>query len=163
MSRQEKTLRMTFLMTPDMANFSGKVHGGQILKLLDQVAYACAARYCREYVVTASLDHVYFKEPILVGELATFLAHVNYTGRTSMEVGIRVETEDLRTYERRHVISCYFTMVAKGEDGQSVPVPPLAITSERERMLFEAGKMRKEMRQEIIERNHLLHVGIPDD
>src|ERR1019366_2030132 len=82
MSKQEKSLFMTFLMTPDMANFSGHIHGGSILKLLDQVAYACAARYCKNYVVTASLDQVIFKEPIKVGELVTFRANVNYVGRT---------------------------------------------------------------------------------
>src|SRR5262245_56549425 len=83
MSKQEKTLFMTFLMTSDMANFSGHVHGGTILKLLDQAAYACAARYCKNYVVTASLDQVIFKELITVGELVTFKANVNYVGRTS--------------------------------------------------------------------------------
>jgi acyl-CoA hydrolase len=162
MSKQEKTLHMTFLMTPDMANFSGNVHGGAILKLLDQVAYACAARYSKNYVVTAALDLVIFNAPIRVGELVTFKANVNYTGGTSMEVGVRVEAEDLLSKEKRHTNSCYFTMVAKGPDGKSCPVPPLEIESENERRLFEAGKMRREMRKEIIERNRALHVGIPD-
>ncbi len=162
MSKQEKTLFMTFLMTPDMANFSGNVHGGAILKLLDQVAYACAARYCKNYVVTASLDQVVFKEPIKVGELVTFKANVNYVGRTSMEVGIKVIAENLTTQESRHTNSCYFTMVAKKEDGSICEVPPLKIETEIERRLFEAGKMRKEMRREIMERNKALHVGIPE-
>jgi acyl-CoA hydrolase len=83
-------LTMTVLMTPDMANFSGNVHGGIILKLLDQVAYACASRYAGQYVVTLSVDQVMFREPIHVGEMVTFLASVNFTGRTSMEVGIKV-------------------------------------------------------------------------
>ena len=161
-SKQEKSLFMTFLMTPDMANFSGHVHGGSILKLLDQVAYACAARYCKNYVVTASLDQVIFKEPIKVGELVTFRANVNYVGRTSMEIGIKVIAENLTTQEARHTNSCYFTMVARKEDGTLCPVPPLVIETEVERRLFEAGKMRKEMRQEIMERNKTLHVGIPD-
>jgi acyl-CoA hydrolase len=162
MSGQEKSLFMTFLMTPDMANFSGHVHGGAILKILDQVAYACAARYCKSYVVTASLDQVIFKEPIQVGELVTFKANVNYVGRTSMEIGIKVVAENLTTKEDRHAISCYFTMVAKGADGKAAEVPPLEIKTELERRLFEAGKMRKEMRDEIIERNRKLHVGMPD-
>ena len=81
MANQEKTLQLTVLMTPDMANFSGKVHGGSLLKLLDQAAYACAARYCKSYVVTLSLDQVIFKESINVGELVTFYANV-----TSIEV-----------------------------------------------------------------------------
>jgi acyl-CoA hydrolase len=162
MSEQEKSLYMTVLMTPDMANFSGNVHGGAILKLLDQVAYACAARYCKSYVITASLDQVIFKEPIKVGELVTFKANVNYAGRTSMEVGIKVIAENLETRAQRHTNSCYFTMVAMGEDGKPRQVPPLQIETEIERRLFEAGKMRKQMRQEIIERNKALHVGIPD-
>lgn len=153
---------MTFLMTPDMANFSGNVHGGSLLKLLDQVAYACAARYCKNYVVTASLDQVNFKEPIKVGELVTFQANVNYVGRTSMEVGIKVIAENLTTKAVRHTNSCYFTMVARGEDGSPRTIPPLEIETEVERRLFEAGKMRKEMRKEIMERNKALHVGIPD-
>jgi acyl-CoA hydrolase len=162
MSAQEKSLFMTFLMTPDMANFSGHVHGGALLKILDQVAYACAARYCKSYVVTASLDQVIFREPIQVGELVTFKANVNYVGRSSIEVGVKVVAENLTTHESRHTISCYFTMVAKGADGQSREVPPLVLETELDRRLFEAGKMRKEMREEIIERNRKLHVGMPD-
>jgi acyl-CoA hydrolase len=165
MSAQEKSLFMTFLMTPDMANFSGNVHGGNILKILDQVAYACAARYCKNYVVTASLDQVIFKEPIKVGELVTFKANVNYVGRTSMEVGIKVVAENLTSQDKadkgsRHTISCYFTMVARNIDGTSCEVPPLEIETDLDRRLFEAGKMRKELRNEIIERNRLLHEGI---
>ena len=89
MSAQDQTrfLSMTVLMTPDMANFSGNVHGGAILKLLDQVAYACASRYAGQYVVTLSVDQVTFKQPIHVGELVTFLAAVNHTGTSSMEIG----------------------------------------------------------------------------
>ena len=89
----QSELTMSVLMTPDMANFSGNVHGGAILKLLDQVAYACASRYSGSYVVTLSVDKVNFKEPIYVGELVTFLASVNHVGRTSMEVGVRVDAE----------------------------------------------------------------------
>src|SRR3954462_7245953 len=105
-------LTMTVLMTPDPANFAGNVHGGHILKLLDQVAYACASRYAARYVVTVSVDQVTFRERIHVGELVTFLASVNHTGRSSMEVGIRVVAENIRSQARRHVNSCYFTMVA---------------------------------------------------
>jgi acyl-CoA hydrolase len=112
--------------------------------------------------VTASLDQVIFKEPIEVGELVTFQANVNYVGRTSMEIGIKVLAENLTSKESRHAISCYFTMVAKDADGKAAEVPPLKIETELDRRLFEAGKMRKEMRDEIIERNRKLHVGIPD-
>ncbi|MDR0996958.1 MAG: acyl-CoA thioesterase, partial [Zoogloeaceae bacterium] len=114
-------LAMTVLMTPDMANFSGNVHGGAILKLLDEVAYACAARYAGSYVVTLSVDRVTFKEPIHVGELVTFLASVNYVGHSSMEIGIRVEAHDILKKVKRHTNSCYFTMVAVGEDGKPHP------------------------------------------
>jgi acyl-CoA hydrolase len=105
---------------------------------------------------------VIFKEPIRVGELVTFKANVNYVGRTSMEIGIKVVAESLTEKVSRHTNSCYFTMVAKGDDGRPVPVPPLEIETEIERRLFEAGKMRKQMRHEIMERNKSLHVGIPD-
>jgi len=94
-------LSMTVLMSPDMANFSGNVHGGAILKLLDQVAYACASRYASRYVVTLSVDRVLFLQAIHVGELVTFLASVNYTGKSSMEVGIKVIAENIRTQEVR--------------------------------------------------------------
>src|SRR6476620_1271889 len=90
-------LQMTVLMTPDTANFAGNVHGGHLLKLLDQVAYACASRYAGRYVVTVSVDQVTFREPIFVGELVTFLASVNYTGTSSLEVGIKVIAENIRT------------------------------------------------------------------
>ncbi len=162
MSKQQKTLTMTVLMTPDMANFAGNVHGGALLKLLDQVAYACAARYCKSYVVTASLDHLRFNEVVKVGELVTFLAHVNYTGKTSMEIGVKVLTQDLHTDAQRHACSCYFTMVAMGDDGKSRQVPALECNTEVERALFEAGRMRREMRKEMIERNRALHVDVDD-
>jgi len=162
MSKQEKSLHMAILMTPDMANFSGKVHGGAILKLLDQVAYACAARYCKSYVVTISLDQVTFKEPIKVGELVTFRANVNYVGKTSMEVGVKVIAENLQTKEKRHTNSCYFTMVAMGEDGKPMRVEPLQIENEFEQKLFQAAIMRKEMRKEIMERNKQITSSIPD-
>ena len=105
-------LTMTVLMTPDMANFSGKVHGGALLNLLDRVAFSCASRYSGRYAVTLSVDQVTFKQPIEVGELVTFRASVNHTGRTSMEIGIRVEAENIRSGTRRHTNSCYFTMIA---------------------------------------------------
>src|SRR5215217_4152585 len=95
-------LSMTVLMTPDTANFAGNVHGGHILKLLDQVAYACASRYAARYVVTLSVDRVIFRQPIHVGELVTFLASVNHTGTTSMEVGVKVLTENIRARSVRH-------------------------------------------------------------
>lgn len=146
-------LSMTILMTPDMANFSGNVHGGHILKYLDQVAYACASRYAGHYVVTLSVDQVIFREPIHVGELVTFLASVNYTGRTSMEIGIKVVTEDIRRKVVRHTNSCYFTMVALDDAGKPVPVPPLVPTNDEERKRYEAARERRLLREEMSRRH----------
>ncbi|MGZ5007409.1 MAG: acyl-CoA thioesterase [Methylobacter sp.] len=163
MAKQEKSLTMTVLMTPDMANFSGNVHGGSLLKLLDQVAYACAAKYCKKYVVTAALDQVFFKQQVHVGELVTFYAHVNYVGHSSMEVGVKVVAEDLRTDKKRHTTSCYFTMVAMDENGKTVEVPRLQLDNEVEIKLYEAAKLRKKIRQENLEKSRALHVDLSQD
>lgn len=141
-------LSMTVLMTPDTANFSGNVHGGTILKLLDQVAYACASRYAGCYVVTLSVDQVMFRQPIYVGELVTFLAAVNYTGSSSMEVGIKVVAEDIRSQESRHVNSCFFTMVAVDDARKPVPVTPLRPFSPEEKRRNSAAIVRKDLRRE---------------
>ena len=163
MTQQEKTLTMTVLMTPDMANFAGNVHGGSLLKLLDQVAYACAAKYCKNYVVTAALDQVFFKQNVNVGELVTFYARVNHVGRSSMEIGIKVFAENLRTHVRRFTTSCFFTMVAVDENGKSVPAPELKLETELERIYFEAAKLRKQMRQESLEKSRALELDSKQD
>ena len=137
------SLSMTILMTPDVANFSGNVHGGHLLKLLDQVAYTCASRYAGTYVVTFSVDRVLFRETIHVGELVTFSASVNYTGRTSMEIGIRVDTENIQTRTRRHANSSYFTMVAVDCDGTPVAVPALPLDNEIGNRRHEAARQRR--------------------
>lgn len=155
-------LSMTILMTPDMANFSGNVHGGTILKYLDQVAYACASRYAGHYVVTLSVDQVVFRQPIHVGELVTFLASVNYTGRTSMEIGIKVVTEDIRKKLVRHTNSCYFTMVAVDDKGQPIEVPQLQLRTLEERQRFEAAKQRRALRQEMENRHESIKQEIQD-
>lgn len=149
-------LSMTVLMTPDMANFSGNVHGGTLLKYMDEVAYACASRYAGRYVVTLSVDQVTFREPVHVGELVTFLASVNYTGRTSMEVGIKVITENIRERSVRHSNSCFFTMVAVDENGKSIEVPPRQPESSEEHRRFEQGRQRREIRQELESRYRAL-------
>ena len=145
-------LSMTVLMTPDTANFSGNVHGGAILKLLDQVAYACASRYAGRYVVTLSVDQVMFRQPIHVGELVTFLASINHTGTSSMEVGIKVIAEDIRTQVVRHVNSCFFTMVAVDDERKPVAVPPLRPFTPDEKRRFEQAKVRRALRQELEQR-----------
>nr|WP_314900600.1 acyl-CoA thioesterase [uncultured Deefgea sp.] len=139
-------LRMTVLMTPDMANFSGKVHGGALLKQLDQVAYACASRYAGAYAVTLSVDQVTFKQPIFVGELVHFLASVNYTGRTSMEIGILVVAENIREQTERHTNSCYFTMVAMSAEGQSLRVEPLVPNDEEAVIRWVQAEARRDIR-----------------
>jgi acyl-CoA hydrolase len=142
-------LSMTILMTPDMSNFAGNVHGGTLLKYLDQVAYTCATRFARNYAVTLSVDQVVFREPIHVGELVTFQASVNRTGRTSMEIGVRVTTEDLVRQVVRHTNSCYFTMVAIGPDGRPVEVPPWEPRTAEDRRRHLAAGRRRALRREI--------------
>ncbi|WP_308368572.1 MULTISPECIES: acyl-CoA thioesterase [unclassified Microbulbifer] len=145
METRDYQLSMSVLMTPDMANFSGKVHGGELLSYLDKVAYACASRYAGTYVVTLSVDRVMFRQAINVGELVTFLASVNYTGTTSMEVGIKVVTEDIRNRVVRHTNSCYFTMVALDDEGNPTPVPPLEPQSLEEKQRFQAAILRRKL------------------
>jgi acyl-CoA hydrolase len=163
MTKQEKSLTMTVLMTPDMANFSGHVHGGSLLKLLDQVAYACAAKYCKQYVVTAALDQVFFKQQVNVGELVTFYAHVNYVGHSSMEVGVKVVAEDLRTDSKRHTTSCYFTMVAMDDEGKPTKVPRLDVETEIEQQYYAEALLRKQMRQENLHKNRILAIELSED
>jgi len=139
-----RALQMSVLVTPDMANFSGHMHGGDLLKYLDRVAYTCAMRYAACHVVTLSVDKVLFKQPIFIGELLTFLASVNYTGKTSMEVGIKVVSENLIQKSIRHTNSCYFTMVALDQDKKPAPVPPLRPTTPEEKARFAHAKARRE-------------------
>ena len=107
---KESNVSITELMLPSHSNFSGKVHGGHILNLMDQIAFACASRHSQCYCVTASVNKVDFRNPIEVGELVTLKASINYTGRTSMVVGVRVESEDITTGKKKHCNSSYFTM-----------------------------------------------------
>jgi acyl-CoA hydrolase len=154
-------LEMVVLMTPDMANFSGKVHGGALLNLLDRVAYSCASRFSKQYAVTLSVDQVVFRQPIHVGELVTFKASVNFAGRTSMEIGIRVEAENIRSGERRHTNSCYFTMVAVDSDGKPILVPELTTKTATKLRRKRAAENRRMLRREFEERFH--HARNTDD
>jgi uncharacterized protein (TIGR00369 family) len=124
---EESQVTMTQLMLPSHSNFSGKIHGGYILSLMDQIAFACASRHSRNYCVTASVNKVDFLNPIEVGELVTLKASVNYTGRTSMVIGVRIDSENIQTGESKHCNSSYFTMVAKDEQGNNVPVPGIIL------------------------------------
>ncbi len=118
------------LMLPSHTNFSGKIHGGYILSLLDQIAFACASKFSGHYCVTASVDTVDFLAPIEVGELVTMRASVNYVGKTSMIIGIRVEAENIQTGKIKHCNSSYFTMVAKDKTGNNVTVPGLILSTD---------------------------------
>ncbi len=117
------------LMLPSHTNFSGKIHGGYILSLLDQIAFACASKFSGNYCVTASVDTVNFLKPIEVGELVTMKASVNYVGNSSMIIGIRVEAENIQTGKIKHCNSSYFTMVAKDNTGKSTVVPGLILSN----------------------------------
>ncbi|MFV8322405.1 acyl-CoA thioesterase [uncultured Flavobacterium sp.] len=125
-------IRISELMLPSHTNFSGKIHGGYILSLLDQIAFACASKFSGNYCVTASVDTVNFLKPIEVGELVTMKACVNYVGNSSMIIGIRVEAENIQTGKIKHCNSSYFTMVAKDKEGNSMLVPGLILSSMNE-------------------------------
>ncbi|THF49861.1 acyl-CoA thioesterase [Flavobacterium supellecticarium] len=127
------------LMLPSHSNFSGKIHGGYILSLMDQIAFACASKYSGRYCVTASVDTVDFLNPIEVGELVTLKACVNYVGRSSMVVGIRVVSQNIQTGKIKHSNSSYFTMVAKDDQGNTVSVPkPILNTLDEVRRFYDS-------------------------
>src|SRR5882672_6758420 len=115
------------LMIPAYANFGGKIHGGILLSLMDKVAYACASKHAGAYCVTVSVDRVEFLQPVEVGELVSLLASVNYVGRTSLIVGIRVEAQNVKSGTLKHTNSSFFTMVAKGDDDMPAIVPELIL------------------------------------
>jgi len=135
------------LMLPSHSNFAGKIHGGYILNLMDQIAFACASKHSGHYCVTASVDTVDFLNPIEIGELVTMKASVNYTGRSSMVVGIRVESENIQDGFVKHCNSSYFTMVARSEQGETVQVPELILHTENDVRRFMKAIKRKEMRK----------------
>src|SRR5690606_29045561 len=132
------------LMQPSHSNFSGKIHGGYILNLMDQNAFACASKHSETYCVTAPVDTVDFLTPIAIGELVTMKASLNFVGKTSMVVGIRVESHNIRTGKIKHCNSSYFTMVAKDENVKSDSVPGLVLHTENEIKCFIRAIKRKE-------------------
>ncbi|TAE61706.1 MAG: acyl-CoA thioesterase [Bacteroidetes bacterium] len=137
---------LTELMIPAYANFGGKIHGGILLSLMDKIAYVCAAKHAGGYCVTVSVDAVEFRAPVEVGELVSLHARVNYVGRSSMVVGIRVIAQHVETGVEKHTNTSYFTMVAKDSAGNPRQVPPLLLeTMEDARRFLEAMK-RKDMR-----------------
>ena len=134
------------LMMPQHANVLGHVFGGVVLSMMDTTAAVSAIRHARKGCVTVSVDRVDFREPIHVGDLVIMRSSVNYVGRTSMEIGVRVETENLVTGIRRHTNSCYLTFVAVDRDGRPVPVPKLKPETHDEKRRYEAAKERRARR-----------------
>jgi uncharacterized protein (TIGR00369 family) len=131
-------------MIPSYANFGGKIHGGILLSLMDKVAYACASKHAGSYCVTVSVDKVEFLQPVEVGELVSLFASVNYVGRTSLIVGIRVEAQNVKKGTVKHTNSCYFTMVAKDDDNTPTEVPELILQSREDvKRFIEAMRMKE--------------------
>lgn len=155
----ESQIETSYLMMPQHANPAGKIYGGTILAMADAVAYMCAARHSSPNCVTVGVDQMDFREPINIGEMLTFKAAVNYVGKTSMEIGIRIEAEDLQTGERRHTNSCYFTMVSLDKNGKPMPAPALITETAGEKRRFEEGRIRREHSKELFEKRKALKTG----
>jgi acyl-CoA hydrolase len=136
------------VMMPHMANGVGNVHGGVLLGMIDRVGAVAAIRHARRVCVTVSVDQVDFREPIHLGELVTMHAMVNYVHRTSLEVGVRVEAENLITGVRRHTNSCYLTYVAIDDAGRPVEVPQVVPETAEEQQRFRAAERRRAQRIE---------------
>ena len=148
---KDSQITITELMLPSNSNFSGKIHGGYILNLMDQIAFACASKYCGSYCVTASVDTVNFLNPVEIGELVTLKASVNYVGNSSMVVGIRVTSQNIQTGKVKHTNSSYFTMVAKNEKGENVKVPKLILSNLEEVRHFYESINRISAKKEYLE------------
>ncbi|NNE33158.1 MAG: acyl-CoA thioesterase [Winogradskyella sp.] len=168
-SVEESRIQISELMLPSHANFGGKIHGGYILGLMDQTAFACASKHSGSYCVTASVDKVNFLNPIEVGELVTMKASVNYVGKSSMVVGIRVESENIRTGQKKHCNSSYFTMVAINEKGKTVKVPGLRLGSKIDAKRFiktiirRESEVKKEANQKEVYKNVDNHLKLLND
>src|SRR6201986_1937385 len=134
---------ITELMIPSYSNFGGKIHGGILLSLMDKVAYVCAAKHAGNYCVTASIDGVDFLQPVEVGDLVSLMASVNYVGNTSLVVGIRVISENIKTNEVKHTNTSYFTMVAKDEHDNLVQIPGMILEDREDvRRFYEARRLK---------------------
>ncbi|MBS1489983.1 MAG: acyl-CoA thioesterase [Bacteroidetes bacterium] len=142
---------ITELMIPSYANFGGKIHGGILLSLMDKVAYATASKHAGAYCVTVSVDKVEFLQPVEVGELVSLKASVNYVGRTSLMIGIRVESQNVKTGEVKHTNSCFFTMVAKDDNNKPVEVPKLILENEEDIKRFIEALRVREIKEKVRE------------
>jgi len=137
---------MAQVMNPQDANPAGNVHGGVIMKLIDTAAGVVAMRHAGSMAVTASLDRLDFYHPVFVGNLVTLRASLNLVGRTSMEVGVRVESENILTGERRHTSTAYLTYVALDPNGRPQPLPELILETAAEERRNREAKIRREFR-----------------
>lgn len=147
---------ITELMIPSYANFGGKIHGGVILSLMDKVAYVCACKHARAYCVTASIDTVDFRQSVEVGELVSLKANINYVGTSSMIVGIRVESENVKTNVSKHTNTSYFTMVAKNDDDKPFRVPGLILETETDIRRFIESIRKKALKVKVKEETQLI-------
>jgi uncharacterized protein (TIGR00369 family) len=136
---------LTELMIPAYANFGGKIHGGILLSLMDKVAYACASKHAGNYCVTVSVEDVHFLQPVEVGEMVSMFASVNYVGRSSMIIGIKVIAENFKVGTVKHTNTSHFTMVAKDENGKPTMVPGLILESKEDARRFIESMKRKEL------------------
>ncbi|MFC1984832.1 acyl-CoA thioesterase [Chloroflexota bacterium] len=142
----ESHLEMAQLMAPQDVNMAGNVHGGVIMKLIDTIGGAVAVRHTRTNMVTASIDRLDFHYPIYIGDLVTLKASVNLVGRTSMEVGVFVESENLMTGEVRNTASAYLIYVALSKDGKPIPIPPLIVETPEEVRRNREAQVRRDIR-----------------
>ena len=142
----DTSVELSALMQPADANFMGVIHGGHILKLIDEAAGTCAFRFARTRVVTAAIDRMSFHHPVQIGNLVVFKATVNWAGRTSVEVGVRVEAEDLETGHWLHTNSAYLVFVAVDDEGHPTPVPELLLQTDDERRRWAAADERRRVR-----------------
>ena len=144
----ESVVETTHTVLPPDTNHHGTAFGGMIMQWMDIISGVAAVRHCRHPVVTVAVDDLHFAEPIRLGDVVILKACVNYTGRTSMEVGVRVEREDLRTRQREHCLSGYFTFVAVDKNSRPIPVPGVLPETENEKRRYQNAEIRREARLE---------------
>ena len=142
----ESSLIASHLMMPQDANIQGNVYGGTIMKLMDEIAGVVAARHCRKNVVTASVDQMSFLKPVYIGNLLILKASVNYVGKTSLEVGVRIEAEDLTNGQIVHTGSSYMTFVALDDEGHPTPIPKVVPVTKEEKRRYNEAKARRAKR-----------------
>ena len=143
---RESSVTLSHVMMPQDANPAGNIHGGVIMKHIDEAAGVVAFRHVRSNVVTAAIERLEFHHPMFIGNLLTLKASIRMVGNTSMDIGVRAETEDLFTGEVRHTVSAYLTYVALDESGRPKKVPPLILESEDEMRRNREARVRREVR-----------------